>query len=149
MKKPQLSLLVLVTCICAAFTLGFFTGRNQNRTEVLVHTGQTVSAVPETSQSTTLPPETQTSAPPDSTAEEEPSSATEAEPVDTSGRININTATHAELMSLPGIGEVIAQRIIDYRTANGSFRAVEELLNVSGIGEKKLEAILDLVTVGG
>lgn len=63
------------------------------------------------------------------------------------GKININTATAAELDALPGVGEVIAQRIVDYRTANGPFQSVDDLLNVSGIGEVTLEDMRDLVTV--
>lgn len=63
------------------------------------------------------------------------------------GQVNINTATAAELEALPGVGEVIAQRIVDYRTANGPFGTVDELIDVSGIGEVTLEEMRDLVTV--
>ena len=65
------------------------------------------------------------------------------------GKININTADAHTLTMLPGIGEVLAQRIVDYRTQNGPFRSVDELKNVSGIGDGKLEAILELITTGG
>ena len=61
---------------------------------------------------------------------------------------NINTATEEELdENLPGIGPVIAKRIVEYRETYGGFSSVEELMNVSGIGEKRFAALKDLVTV--
>jgi len=64
-----------------------------------------------------------------------------------SDKVNINTASVSELEELPGIGEVIAQRIVDYRTQHGPFKTVRDLLKVEGIGEKKFESIKDHVTV--
>lgn len=64
-----------------------------------------------------------------------------------SDKVNINTATASELEELPGIGEVIAQRIVDYRTQHGPFKTIRDLLKVEGIGEKKFESIQDHVTV--
>ena len=61
--------------------------------------------------------------------------------------MNVNSASATELEELPGIGEVIAQRIVDYRTANGPFTSVDQLLDVSGIGDAILESIRELVTV--
>jgi competence protein ComEA len=63
------------------------------------------------------------------------------------GLVNVNSAIATELEELPGIGEVIAQRIIDYRTENGPFATVDELLDVSGIGDAILESIRELVSV--
>ncbi len=57
--------------------------------------------------------------------------------------IDINTATVSQLQILPGIGEALAQNIVDYREANGPFTSMEELLNVKGIGETRLKEIQD------
>ena len=61
------------------------------------------------------------------------------------GPIDINTATLEEFQSLPGIGAVIAKRIIDYRTINGKFDVVEDLAEVSGIGDKTIEKLRDRI----
>lgn len=61
--------------------------------------------------------------------------------------ININTAAKEALMELPGIGEVKAQSIIDYRTQNGPFTSIEEIQNVSGIGEATFEKLKELITI--
>jgi competence protein ComEA len=63
------------------------------------------------------------------------------------GLVNVNSATNAELETLPGIGEVLAQAIVDHRTENGPFTSVEQLVDVSGIGDATLENIRELVTV--
>ena len=62
------------------------------------------------------------------------------------GKININIAEVSELDTLPGIGEVYAKRIVEYRKANGPFKKTDDIKNVSGIGEKRYEAIKDLIT---
>jgi competence protein ComEA len=61
--------------------------------------------------------------------------------------INVNTASATELEALPGVGEVIGQAIVDYRTENGPFATVDDLLDVSGIGDATLAEIRDLVSV--
>ena len=62
-------------------------------------------------------------------------------------KININTATLDQLETLPGIGEVLGQRVIDYREQHGPFHSVDDLLNVSGIGPSHLADIKESVTV--
>lgn len=61
--------------------------------------------------------------------------------------ININTATAAELDALPGIGEVKARAIIDYRESNGPFTAPEELMNVKGIGQATYDKLKNLICI--
>jgi competence protein ComEA len=61
--------------------------------------------------------------------------------------VNINTATLDELDGLPGIGDVLGQRIIDYREQHGPFETVDDLLNVSGIGDKTMADLRPLITV--
>jgi competence protein ComEA len=61
--------------------------------------------------------------------------------------VNLNTATAAQIATLPGIGEKAAQRIIEYREKNGGFKKPEELMNVKGIGEKSFLKLKALITV--
>ena len=120
MKKPNVGILILVTCIFASFTGGFFLGRNLNRAPVRIY--QLASpAQTETTQPADLP---------------------DTEPL----MVNINTATPEELEALPGIGPTLAQRIVDYREEHGAFASPESLINVKGIGESKMAALLDLIT---
>ncbi len=63
------------------------------------------------------------------------------------GKININNANESKLCEIPGVGEAMAKRIIQYRENNGKFSSIEDLKNVSGIGEKKLEGMKDFITV--
>jgi competence protein ComEA len=62
--------------------------------------------------------------------------------------VNLNTATQAQLETLPGIGPASAKRIIEYREKNGKFKKVEELMNVKGIGEKSFLKLKPMITVG-
>lgn len=123
MKKASLILLV-VFLTAATFLGGLFLGRYLNRSEVRI--SQKETTVPSSSSK----PET-------------------TEPVPEDGLVDINTASVLELSTLPTIGDVIAQRIVDYRTEHGPFQSVGQLTAVEGIGEKRLEAILDYITIGG
>jgi competence protein ComEA len=63
------------------------------------------------------------------------------------GSINLNSATLADLDKLPGVGPVLAQRILDARDAQGGFRTVGDLRKVDGIGDSRYQQLKDLVTV--
>jgi competence protein ComEA len=61
--------------------------------------------------------------------------------------VNLNTATAEQLATIPGVGQKMAERIIDYRQKNGGFKKVEDLMNVSGVGEKSFLKMKPLITV--
>lgn len=63
------------------------------------------------------------------------------------GKISINTANAAQLDSLPGIGQTYAQRIVDYRAANGGFKSIDEIKNVKGIGDATYNKLKDKITI--
>lgn len=128
MKNKVSVLLAVVTALFVGFTLGLFVGRNTGSGTVTLAVSpqmQTAPTAAATAAAETVPTET------------------------VRFPVNINTADADTLTALPGIGRVLAERIVAYRRQNGPFRAVEEIMKVEGIGEKKAEAILDLITVGG
>ena len=134
--------------------------RSLNLAQALVDGDQiNILELPPTSTITPTPRPTNTLAPtitvgpgtptPTPAATDTPTSVpTSIEVVAAGGLININTATLAELDTLPRIGPAIAQRIIDYRTTNGPFTSIEQIMNVSGIGPATFAQIKDLITVG-
>ena len=117
--KKQGWILIAITGAFFCLLLGLFLGRSANKSYIQIQDIQSA-----------------------------PSQPTESQPPASPAKIDINTATVQQLQLLPGIGEALAQRIVDYRDANGNFSAIEELMNVSGIGEKKFADIQDFITVG-
>ncbi len=91
--------------------------------------------------------EVESTSPKDYKYEDEVSSSSKDKTADDSGLVNLNTASKAELMTLPGIGEVRAEEIIRYREEHGKFEDVEDLMNVEGIKTGVFEKIKDLVII--
>ena len=126
MKKATIVLFVLL-CVFITLILGVFIGR-QSVTGMML--------IPEK-----LPPA-------DQSVTSEENNIIQDRPTG-NGKININTASAGMLETLPNIGSVLAQRIVDYRIENGDYTTLDDLLLVEGIGEKRLEEIREYITVGG
>ena len=145
MKNRAVNLLLALTLLFVGITVGFSWGKNTSRAPVIISaTPQETQTVNTANASTTVT----VIAPTDNEDIQKTDSPGEtASPF--TGPVDINTADLDALMTLPGIGEELAQRILDYRQKNGNFQSLEELTNVNGIGTKRLEAILDYATAGG
>ena len=76
-----------------------------------------------------------------------PGPGTDAQAPQQDGRVAVNRASASELESLPGVGPVLAERIVAFRDEHGPFEVVEDLLDVPGIGEAKLSSLRDLVRI--
>ena len=128
MRKPNYSQLAFITLLFVVFTAGYFLGNSQKKSQLTVSVSKEITAAPQETEYQ-YPVSVKTDTP--------------------HFPVSINHASKEELSALPGIGDVLAQRILDFRAAHGYFRSVEELLNVEGIGKKRLEEILDLIVIGG
>ena len=67
---------------------------------------------------------------------------------DLTGKLNLNTASAQQLTTLPGVGEKLAARIVEYRQKAGGFKSIQELMNVKGVGERNLERIQPFLSLG-
>lgn len=140
MSKAE-GIAVLLTVLLLSLALGFYVGRSTVKGAVVIEAAEpeTISAL-----ESVAPAESQTT--PEVVSAREASVIPE-KPEEPEYPLDINAATVEDLDELPKIGPVLAQRIVDYRTANGDFQFVEELMNVEGIGEGIFEKIKEFVEV--
>lgn len=131
LRKYEIAV-IAVALIFISFASGFFTGKRQTHGPVTIETEYTTAA-PSVAPS------------PSPSAIALPTSSDSSAQNDT--LISINTAASHELVTLPHIGEVLAERIITYRNENGGFDSIEEILNVTGIGDVIFNDIRELITV--
>jgi competence protein ComEA len=122
MKKGGTFLLIGLTLAFAGFLAGMLVGRNIQSQPVSIELATKHTSMQSQSDTTDLV-------------------------INSSGLININTASESILDTLPGIGKVLAGRIVEYRQEHGPFEKTTDLSLVEGIGHEKLLAILDLITV--
>jgi len=170
MRLRRLELVIIgVTLAFACFIGGFFTGRSwsavnivpvsvqssdADRSETILQTNVTTSQPPpgntadKGSNNNTLAPPSDIVQTTQDSVQPDVSNELAGSPRSGDGRININLASQSELTDLPGIGNVLASRIVDHRRQHGDFKRIEDIRNVSGIGEKRFEAIQDKITIG-
>jgi len=139
---------VTLVVIAAVFATGLYFGRTGGPGDFTVTTQYAVGAVSEAELNELAAQlaeraEREAARQPAVVTPVNPPSGTEVD----SGLVNINTADANGLMTLPGVGPAIAERIIAHREAHGPFRIIEEITDVSGIGSARFADIRDLITV--
>ena len=138
--------LVALTLIAAVFVTGLYFGRTGGPGDFTVTTQYAIGAVDQ-AELGELARQVAARAERAETPDEPTAPAMPAPLEPDDGRININTAEVDRLMTLPGIGPVMAERIIAHREVNGPFRIIEEITDVSGIGPARFSDIRELITV--
>lgn len=129
--------------LAVIFSAGFLAGRASAPYQIAAATErpaqQTAKAEDEQAQT-----EQPTAAAEIETAQAADAAQTQDAPTE---KVNLNTADADTLQTLPGIGAVLAERIIAYREVSGGFATIEQLMEVSGIGEQKFESLREFITV--
>ena len=161
MRLRRLEFVIIgITLAFACFMGGFFTGRSWSAVNIVAVATQSeesygvgVTIQPTETRPQEIPDDPATPAPehtqpPPSDPEVNLTQESVGAPREGDGKININIASQSELTDLPGIGDVLASRIVDYRRQHGDYTRIEDIRNVSGIGEKRFEAIQNKITVG-
>ena len=138
-ERRVIQVAVGLTAALVTFIVGFSLGRNPQQDGLVL-----ISSVPAAVSSSVPVDDTSGSA---AAQPDETSDTAESGNEDPTFPVNLNTATLEQLDTVPGIGEVIAERILAYRESVGQFQTVEELLNVKGIGEKTLQEMREYLTV--
>ena len=141
-ERRVVQIAVGLTAALVIFILGFSLGRNPERDGLVLVSS--ILAASEPASVSANESDSAESIESDITSDTSDSSSSSEASI---FPINLNTATAEELDTVPGIGEVIAGRILAYRDSVGQFQTVDELLNVKGIGEKKLEEMREYLTV--
>ena len=131
-RKGRIVLIPALALLLVVFSAAFFLGRQTVSHPISVE----LSREPAVQPVRTLPAETV------------PLKELPVEDADTDGLIDLNTATKEELMTLPRVGEVLAERILEYRQTYGRFSAPEQIMDVEGIGQATYDGFADMITIG-
>ncbi|MBQ8083573.1 MAG: helix-hairpin-helix domain-containing protein [Clostridia bacterium] len=148
--RKQEQILSVIALVLLAGIILYHVLSSPLRYEVTVEeevTTETVVATTTVSLSVTDASPTEAAPPAETPSEPVTEAPTAAPGIDSSGKVNLNTATLEDLKTLKGVGDSKAQAILDDRNENGPFSSIEDLTRVSGIGQKTFESLKDQITV--
>lgn len=149
-KAEAVSIIITLIFVASVIVITLWSGKSDASVSVSFQNMNSADSVITPSPTVLSPPILSPSSAPSQSSpsgSDAPSPSPSAAKASVQAIININTASSSELCSLPGIGEVLAGRIIAYREAHGTFKNTGAIMNVSGIGPAKYKAIKDLISV--